>query len=128
MEQNEMIEKRLKEYIENMDSDDLRLLHNEYCYSNNYDDEIFYMQDLNEILSNKNPLEILDSVSSKFNINDDYAKFNGYGWIESINSYDIKNHVYIDEIIDYILANNDPLNNDDIDEILNDFDGGDDDE
>lgn len=126
---NEIIEEKLKEYINNLDSNELRLLHNEYCYSvNNYDDEIFYMQDLNEILANKNPLEILDSVSSKFNINDEYATFNGYGWIESINSYDLENHIYIDDIIDYIVRNNDSLNDDGINEILNNFDGGDDDE
>ena len=49
------------------------------------DDRCYSMDEIDEILGDRKPSEILNMVSSDFNYNDDYFYFNGYGNLESCN-------------------------------------------
>jgi hypothetical protein len=63
------------------------------------------MDEIDEILGDRKPSELLNMVSSYFNYNDDYFYFNGYGNLESC---DYKEDRYLDvfthkEILDEYL-------------------------
>ena len=69
------------------------------------DDRCYSMDEIDEILGDRKPSELLNMVSSDFNYNDDYFYFNGYGNLESC---DDKADVYLDvfthkEILDEYL-------------------------
>lgn len=123
-----MNEEKLKEIIENMDDENIVALHNEYIRNvNNYDDEIFFMYDFDEIMDGYKPLEISEKIfyGKGFNPNNRYFMFDGYANLISIDSYDILDYIYIDEIIEYIIDNNDALYNDEIYEVLEEYNEGD---
>lgn len=69
------------------------------------DDRCYNMDEIDEILYDRKPSELLNMVTSDFNCNDDYFYFNGYGNLESCN--DKEDH-YLDvftheEILDTYL-------------------------
>jgi hypothetical protein len=69
------------------------------------DDRCYSMDEIDEILGDRKPSELLNMVSSDFNYNDDYFYFNGYGNLESC---DYKEDRYLDvftheEILDEYL-------------------------
>jgi hypothetical protein len=69
------------------------------------DDRCYSMDEIDEILGDRKPSELLSMVSSDFNYNDDYFYFNGYGNLESC---DYKEDRYLDvfthkEILDEYL-------------------------
>jgi hypothetical protein len=69
------------------------------------DDRCYSMDEIDEILGDRKPSELLNMVSSYFNYNDDYFYFNGYGNLESC---DYKEDRYLDvfthkEILDEYL-------------------------
>jgi hypothetical protein len=49
------------------------------------DDRCYSMDEIDEILDDRRPSEVLNMVTSDFNYNDDYFYFNGYGNLESCN-------------------------------------------
>lgn len=52
-------------------------------------DEMFNMNELDDLLSDKAPSEIMAMAhNGKFNPNDEYFRFNGYGNLESYSDYD----------------------------------------
>lgn len=60
-------------------------LHNEWCYeTDNYDDEIFEMEEFDTICEGKHPSEIAMRIFyGDFNPNHKYFHYNGYGNFES---------------------------------------------
>jgi hypothetical protein len=71
------------------------------------DDRCYSMDEIDEILGDIKPSELLNMVSSDFNFNDDYFYFNGYG---NLKSCDDKADVYLcsfdrEEILDEYLVN-----------------------
>jgi hypothetical protein len=69
------------------------------------DDRCYSMDEIDEILGDRKPSELLNMVSSDFNYNDDYFYFDGYGNLESC---DYKEDRYLDifthkEILDEYL-------------------------
>ena len=108
---------------------------NEYCYTTNrYDDEILDAYALEEWVNNcKDTINVLNRFyfgsdeereGTSANPNRNYFTFNGYGNIISFDYiYSKYNdefyYIYIWVLIDYIIENNDALYNDDIQEILN---------
>lgn len=116
-----MLKEKLNALFENMSTSELLSVHFEYCNAvNACDDYIYSMDDFDEIMGNMKPWEIACCCYyGDFNPGAaDYFKFNGYGNIVSMCEYEIKRHIYIDDIIDYIIRNNDALYNDDIQDIL----------
>jgi hypothetical protein len=71
------------------------------------DDRCYSMDEIDEILGDIKPSELLNMVSSDFDFNDDYFYFNGYG---NLKSCDDKADVYLcsfdrEEILDEYLIN-----------------------
>ncbi len=114
-----MMEK-LTNLLEEMSESELLTIHNNYCDSaNGYDNYIYNMDDLNELLDGKSPEEIARLIFyGDFNPNHDYFTFNGYGNLESITGYNLTDYIFISDIVDYIISRDDDLYNDDIRDIL----------
>jgi hypothetical protein len=106
-----------------MDISELLQLHNNYCDAvNGFDDYIYSMDDLNELCSGQDAFWITCRVFyGEFNPNDDYLTFNGYGNFISFNEWKAKDYIYTDDIIDYIIDNNDSLYNDEIQDLLDEY-------
>ena len=124
---------KILDYIKGLDDSDIVTLWNEYCYTTDrYDDEIMDCYRLEEYAKNTDVMDLLKrfyygtheiNENSSACPNANYFVFNGYGNIISFdyiyNEYtDEFNHVYIDELIDYIIDNDNDLYNDDIRQIL----------
>ena len=115
------MKEKIKEIIEEMSTEDKVVLWNVYCGSaNRIDDWIYSMEEFDEQCFGMTPTEIAQSILyGDFRINDNYFWFNGYANLES--DYDIdgeKSPFYIDELIDYIVENEEDFGNDDIAEVL----------
>lgn len=114
---------RIVETIENMDDSEQVALWWEYCEKCNlYDDYIYSMDEIDEILGEQKPSELLSNVSSNFNYSDDWFYFNGYGhicscWCPNTQDSPFSVHDLASEICD----NNDSFHNDTIDEILEEY-------
>lgn len=127
----EMYEK-IKEAIENMNESDLVILWNEYCYASNHTDDVIYMMDeFDEIMSGMSPWEVARTCyySGKFCPAHDYFWFNGYGNAESSDfPCEHDSPIYISDIAEYIVDNGNALYNDELEEILAEYNGESDDE
>ena len=115
------MEERIKEIIEEMSTEDKIALWNEYCDSvNKFDDRIYSMEEFDEIMNGREPWDIVRTCYfGDFNPTHEYFWFNGYANLES--DYDIdgeKSPFYIDELIDYIVENEEDFGNDEIAEVL----------
>ena len=109
---------KIIEVLEEMATDELIAVYNEYADINRY--EKILHNDIDEILCGCTPLEVYRALDSCWNPTDDYAIFNGYGMLESFSECDVLDYIYIDEIADHIINNEDDLNNSDIQDILDD--------
>lgn len=114
---------KLLDYLQETDHYTLLTIHNEYCNeTNNPDDEIFDIDQLNEICSGQDAYWVACSVCfGDFNPYDDYIKFNGYGNFQSINKHGLSNYIDEVEIAEYILKNDIDFDNSDIRDILDDL-------
>lgn len=110
---------KLMELLENMDAEDLRSVSNEYnevvcCY----DDEIYRMDEFDDVCQGWTPTDIAKKILGEdFSLDDDYFVFTIYG-IESFSRFNLINHVDIEEIVEYIIENENCLGNSDVDNIL----------
>lgn len=93
-------------------------IYNEFCDENNDSDaRIYTMDELDDMLDSKTPTQILMMMHfGNFNPMDEYFRFDGYGNLESTDF--LEDWINLDDIIDYIIDNNDSLNDDRIEEIL----------
>ena len=116
-ERGSIMRNKIKEYLA-CDCNFIVGIHNEYCDANNDPDaRIYCMDELDEILDGKTPTQILMMMHfGNFNPMDEYFRFDGYGNLESTDFPE--NWIYLDDIVDYIIDNNDSLNDDRIEEIL----------
>lgn len=117
------MKEKILELLEDMHESDLLSVHREYLDAvNGYDDYIYGMDEFDEIMDGQTPEWIACRVYyGDFNPNSDYFKFNGYGNLQSIYSYELLEYIYIDDIADYIIKNNDSLYNDEIQDILDEI-------
>lgn len=110
---------KLMELLENMDAEDLRSVSNEYnevvcCY----DDEIYRMDEFDDVCQGWTPTDIAKKILGEdFSLDDDYFVFTIYG-IESFSRFNLINHVDIEEVVEYIIENENCLGNSDVDNIL----------
>lgn len=124
---------KILDFIKGLDDTDIVTLWDEYCYvADRYDDEILDACRFEEYARNTDVMKLLNQFyfgthegneNSSANPNANYFTFNGYGNIISFdyiyNNYtDEFNNMYIDELIDYIIDNDNDLYNDDIRQIL----------
>lgn len=115
--------------IDGMDGNSQVYLWNEYCSEVGYDDDMLYsMDDLDELLSGAKPWDVLRmAFYGDFKPVDDFWRFDGYGNLESF-SY-VSDFVDVDDITSFILDENNPLGNNEIEAILDELnENGEDDE
>lgn len=133
-----MMKEKVMDVLKNMDDCDLVNIWNEYCYATNrYDDEILdscRMEEYIETCEDKMQLlnmfyfgsdDMNNNEYASANPNRDYFCFNGYGNIVSFdyiyNQYtDEFYHMDAEELVDYIVENEESFYNNDIQEVLND--------
>ena len=131
-----MKNEKLLELFTNMDDSELVSVWNEYCCTTNSEGKILDYETLEEYISNDSTHNTLDWLNRFYFGSDEYSTeegsaspnrnyftFNAYGNVISFdyiyNSYTKEfNHMDIDELIEYIIENDDALYNDDIQEIL----------
>ena len=108
---------KLDEYIYDLTDDQKMWLWNEYCDEANYMDdriESFDEDTINEIFSS--PYDALRaSYFGEVSFNDNYFQFNGYG---NIVTGDVDDFADWDDVISYIIDNDNDLHEPDIREIL----------
>ena len=70
----------IRDILNDMDRDDLVQLHNEYTeYNNNLDDQIYSMNEFEELVAMDRPfMEVYSQLNSDFDINDEYFWYDGY--------------------------------------------------
>ena len=112
-------EKRLIDYINSMNTDEIVALHNDYCAAAGYeDDRIYSMDELDELLEGRTPTDILSmGFYGDFRPQHDFCWFNGYGNLESADHI-ADMPIFAIDIANYILSNEDSLGNDEIQEML----------
>lgn len=115
-----MLKEKILECLKEMETSELIQIHNEYCdATNNVDNNIYSMDDFEILCGEQDALWIACRIFyGDFNPNDDFIFFNAYGNFITGNDYNIKEHIYISDIANHIIDNNDSLYNDDIQEIL----------
>ena len=125
----------LRNHFTSLEDGEIVAIWNEYVRETScYDDEIFDFDTMEEMIENSSEGGLYwvnrffygsDDYNSESgaNPNRNYFTFNGYGNIESFdyiyNSYsDTFNHIEIDDLINYIIENNESFYNDKIENIL----------
>ena len=117
MDKRELIE----ELVENLSNDDLIYLHRNYLDEVNGYYEIYSSDEFDEIMNGRAPEWIAHRIFyGDYNPAAPYFKFNGYGNIQSIFEFELTEYIEIDEIVAYIIENENALYNDEIQAILDD--------
>ena len=107
------------EMLRDMNDSDLVAVHNEYCDKvSYYDDRIYDMYEINDLLYGRSPLEIITDARD-VDANDSYIRYDGYGNLESTDYP--QDWMDLDEIADYIAENDEALRNDDIRDLLDEI-------
>ena len=108
------------EILQGLNEWELLAVHNTYIeHVNARDDEIFDMDMFNDIFDGQTPEYIACRIFyGDFNPNSDYFRFDGYGNLESIYSYELCEHVPLDEIAQYCIDNDEDFRVGEIFEIL----------
>lgn len=126
------MEDKIKAIIEAMDDGDKIALWNESCYECSfYDDEIFKMQDFDDLMSNNTPSELASRIffGGGFNPNHDYFAFDGYANLVSFNFTDDENSPFcLNDLVDRIMRNENAFGCDEIADVLNGDENKDEDE
>lgn len=111
---------QIREFIENELTESEQItIWNEYCEQNAYyDDQLHYMGELDDYVGyDRTATEVLERVSSDFNIRDDYF----YDGVYGIESTDYpEDHIDFDAMAKYISDNDDALGNDELSDFLED--------
>ena len=111
--------KKLVDYINSRNTDEIVALHNDYCAAAGCDnDHIYSMEDIDSVMLGATPRWILErAFYGKFNPRHEFFRFNNSCNLESAD-YIFEMPISVDEIADYILSEEDSLGDDEIKEIL----------
>lgn len=108
--------KEIEEILDGMGTDEQFYLFREYCENANYyDDMPERFDDIDELCCGMKPSEILSTYRG-INLSWDYFCFNGYGYAVEWEGIDC-----VSDVVDYIIENENALDNDDIQEILDKY-------
>lgn len=80
---------KFEKIFETLDDSEKVELWNELCDEYRYEETLFSMDELDDLLGGKKPSELLTMVDDDFNYNDDYFYFDGYGRLCSVNYLEI---------------------------------------
>lgn len=111
-----MLKEKIKSYIDDLHTHDLLVLWNSYCYEVHcYENEIHFMDELNDYLYGMKPLDIISSVGKDFDVNNDYFRDGVYG----LESFDYaRREMDVDELVEYIIDYHFYGDDDELKEIL----------
>lgn len=84
-----MTYERFKELFGDLNDAEKIQLWNDFCEDYAYGEVLYNMDDLDDLLGNKKPSELLTMVDDDFNYNDDYFYFDGYGRLCSVKYLEI---------------------------------------
>lgn len=113
------IVENIREIVEDFNEDKLVELWNEFCDENYYEEKICYLSDdeINDFFSNKTPAELI-RMGSDIDLDNKYFYFH----LDELNTTnDIFDVVDIDELVDYIIDNDDDCNDIDIRDLLDEL-------
>ena len=116
----EQIEDLVFDTINNMSDSEMIDLWNEYCGDNGYyDGRIEYFDEgvFNDLMSGKTPYEIYQIIdNSDISFFDDYCRYDGY----ELNTFsDVYDSIDIDDLVKWVIEEENDLCNFDIDELYN---------
>ena len=112
---------KIIDWLKGLDDYEVVRLWNQYCDENNYfDDELYSMDDIDEIIPSMSPSEFFNRFDvGSFSISDSWFYTNGYGYFESVcNPFDI---VDVESLADNIIEGSirDSIEDENILELLN---------
>lgn len=109
----------IKQYLEEQNNGTLVDIWNEYARECCPDDEIFPMDDINEILFGQSAEWLFDRMYyGDFRPVDDFFKFNGYGNLESCTNCNVIDWIDISDLTRYIDDEENDLDDEGLTEIL----------
>lgn len=117
--EEKMIVENIKEIVEYFREEKLVELWNEFCDKNYYEERIGYLSDeeINDYFSNKTPAELI-RMGSDVDLDNKYFYFH----LDELNTTDnIFDVVDIDELVDYIIDNDNDCNDTDIRNLLDEL-------
>ena len=115
------LKRRIGAAINGLDDDDIVELFNAFCEETCFpDDKIYRMGDFEDVCGDLTAYDLASKIcDGKFDLCDDYFRFNGNGDLESfIFVTDENSGISIDDIVDFIVENDCPLDRYEIEEIL----------
>ena len=112
---NDIHEENMREKlydILNEMNDNIVPVWNEYCYNTNYyDDNIEYMDFLDDFFCDMGATEILEHIDRDFDVRDNYFRSTIYGYESFNDPYEV---VDVGALADYILDNEETLSSDEL--------------
>ena len=117
--EEKMIVENIKEVVEDFKENELVELWNKFCNKNCYEEVLCYLSDdeINDWFSNKTPAELI-RMGKDVDLDNKYFYFH----LNELNTTDdIFDVVDIDELVDYIIDNDDDCNNIDIRGLLDEL-------
>ena len=114
--EEKMIVENIREVVEDFKENKLVELWNEFCDKNYYEERIYYLSDdeINDLFSNKTPAELI-RMGSDVDLDNKYFYFHLNELNTTDNIFDV---VDIDELVDYIIDNDNDCNDTDIRDLL----------
>ena len=119
MRPEKLIVESIKVVVEDLKEDKLVELWNEFCDKNYYEERIYYLSDeeINDLFSNKTPAELI-RMGSNVDLDNKYFYFHLNELNTTDNIFDV---VEIDELVDYIIDNDNDCNDTDIRNLLDEL-------
>ena len=117
--EEKMIVENIREVVEDFKEGKLVELWNEFCDKNYYEERIYYLSDdeINDFFSNKTPAELI-RIGKNVVLDNKYFYFH----LGELNTaYNIFDVVDIDELVDYIIDNDNDCNDTDIRDLLDEL-------
>ena len=117
--EEKMIVKNIRTVVEDFKENKLVELWNEFCDKNCYEERIWYLSDyeINDWFSNKTPAELI-RMGSDVDLDNKYFYFHLNELNTTDNIFDV---VDIDELVDYIIDNDNDCNDTDIRDLLDEL-------
>lgn len=114
-----LIVESIKVVVEDFKENKLVELWNEFCDKNCYEERIWYLSDyeINDLFSNKTPAELI-RMGSDVDLDNKYFYFHLNELNTTDNIFDV---VDIDELVDYIIDNDNDCNDTDIRDLLDEL-------
>ena len=119
MRTEKMIAEDIREVVEDFREGKLVELWNEFCNKNYYEEVIYYLSDdeINDLFSNKTPAELI-RMGKDVDLDNKYFYFHLNELNTTDNIFDV---VDIDELVDYIIDNDNDCNDTDIRDLLDEL-------